>query len=82
MSLVTCREMVDRLSDYIDGDLEAGLRRLIDDHKGECPPCRAFVRSLALTVRAVRALPGKPIPEALRRSLRAAVRAARRSAPA
>ncbi len=75
---MTCREMVEHLSDYIDGDLDAGLRRVIDDHNGECPPCRAFIRTLALTVQAVRTLPREPIPPGLRQSLLEALRKARR----
>jgi predicted anti-sigma-YlaC factor YlaD len=75
---MTCREMVEHLSDYIDGDLDAALRRVIDEHKGECPPCRAFVRTLALTVQTVRTLPREPLPAGLRRSLLEALRKARR----
>ena len=46
----SCMEMVDLLSDYIDGELDSGMRRLIEEHEGECPPCRSFIRTLARTV--------------------------------
>jgi RNA polymerase sigma-70 factor (ECF subfamily) len=73
---MTCREMAEYLSDYIDGALDASMRRLIDEHGGECPPCRAFVRTLARTVEAVRAQPRQPLPSALRKTLAEALRKA------
>lgn len=71
---MTCREMAEYLSDYIDGELDASLRRAIDEHGGECPPCRAFVRTLRRTVEAVRAQPRSPLPARLRDALAGALR--------
>jgi anti-sigma factor RsiW len=68
--------MVDRLSEYLDGELSAGLRRLVEAHGGECPPCRSFVRTLEATVRAVRSLPRDPLPPAARHALAEALRKA------
>lgn len=74
---MSCREMIEYLSDYIDGDLDADLRRLIERHGGDCPPCKAFVGTLARTVEAVRALPRDPLPPSVRRALAEALRKAR-----
>jgi anti-sigma factor RsiW len=74
---MTCREMVALLSDYVDGGVGRALRRTVEDHGGECPPCRAFVRTLQATVRAVRSLPREPLPARRRAALVAALRAAR-----
>jgi anti-sigma factor RsiW len=68
--------MVEHLSDYIDADLDARLRQVIDAHNGECPPCAAFVRTLSLAIEAVRALPREPLPPALKQSLIDALRKA------
>lgn len=77
-----CRRMAAHLSDYLDGGLNASLRRAIEKHGGDCPPCRAFVRTLEATVRAVRALPRRPLAGRLRRDLVAALRRAARTRPA
>lgn len=74
---MTCKEMVEHLSDYLDGDLDAALKETIEAHGGECPPCRAFIRTLRRTVEAVRSLPREPLPPAARRALARALRNAR-----
>lgn len=71
---MSCREMAAYLSDYLDGDLRADLRALIDSHRGDCPPCEAFIRTLARTVEAVRAQPREPLPAGLKQSLAASLR--------
>lgn len=76
---MTCREMAEYLSDYVDGELDGSIRRLIDTHGGDCPPCRAFIRTLARTVEALRAQPREPLSPALRESLSEALREARRT---
>jgi anti-sigma factor RsiW len=73
---LSCREMAEHLSDYIDGDLREDLRALIDAHRGDCPPCEAFVRTLARTVEIVRAQPREPLSSARKRALAAALRKA------
>ena len=75
---MSCREMAAYLSDYLDGDLQADLRTLIDAHRGDCPPCEAFIRTLARTVEAVRARPREPLSPALKKSLAASLGRIRR----
>lgn len=66
--------MAEHLSAYLDGELDAGLRELIERHGGECPPCRNFVNTLARTVEAVRAQPRSAIPAELILALTAALK--------
>jgi len=75
---MSCREMAVHLSDYLEGDLQAELRALIDEHRGDCPPCEAFIRTLARTVEVVRAQPREPLPAPLKVALVEALRRARR----
>lgn len=75
---MSCREMADYLSDYLDGELQTGLRALIDEHRGDCPPCEAFIHTLARTVEAIRAQPREPLSADLRKSLADSLRRARR----
>ena len=74
---MNCLEMVQFLSDYIDGDLDASLREVIDRHGGECPPCRAFVRTLSHTVEIVKSHPREPLPPDLKMALLEALRRVR-----
>ena len=74
---LSCREMAEHLSDYLDGELSASLAALIDAHRGECPPCEAFIRTLAKSVQVVRARPREPLSPALRERLLEALRQAR-----
>lgn len=67
--VLSCREMADHLSDYLDGELAASLAALIDAHRGECPPCEAFIRTLRRSVQMVRAQPREPLSEGLRKRL-------------
>lgn len=75
---MSCRDMAAHLSEYLDGELQAGLRALIDEHRGDCPPCEAFIRTLARTVEAVRAQPREPLSAGLKNSLADALRRAKR----
>lgn len=72
----SCRDMVEYLSDYIDGELDGSLQDLIDRHRGDCPPCEAFIRTLTRTVEAVRSQPSEPLSEELKRALSRAIRGA------
>lgn len=69
----SCREMAESVSAYLDGDLDAALKAAIEKHEGKCPPCRAFIRTLATTVEAIRKQPREPLPESLRSALRQAL---------
>jgi anti-sigma factor RsiW len=51
-----CRETHSRLSDYIDGDLEADERRRVERHLRWCPRCRRVLASLTRTVSGLRRL--------------------------
>jgi len=74
-----CRALFERLSDYLDGELEAEVCSKLDLHLSGCPPCRAFLESLRRTVALTRDLPPTPLPEEMRRRLLEAYRELRRS---
>ena len=47
---LNCREMFERLSEYIDGELEAKLNECFDGHLQDCEPCRKILATLQKTV--------------------------------
>jgi anti-sigma factor RsiW len=70
----SCRELFERLSEYLDGELPADLCGRMDEHMGDCQPCQRFLESLRRTVRLVDSESGDTLPEAARRDLLAAAR--------
>jgi anti-sigma factor RsiW len=73
-----CRELFERLSEYLDGELDPALCSEAESHLGDCPPCREFLESLRRTVGILSRLPGEPVPEEIRREVRESVERLRR----
>lgn len=48
---MTCRELVDFLLDYLEGELPDDSRRVFEAHLGECPPCQAYLDTYTETIR-------------------------------
>lgn len=46
----TCREMLEQLSSYIDGELPAALCVELEAHLAECPDCRVMVDTMRKTI--------------------------------
>ena len=43
MAEVSCREVLREISNYIEGDLDAGLRAMLERHFSECHHCTAVL---------------------------------------
>jgi RNA polymerase sigma-70 factor (ECF subfamily) len=65
-----CRRLFARLSEYLDGELPAGICEELRTHLDGCRPCAALARQLEATVDLCRSLPSRPVPPELRRQLR------------
>lgn len=50
MDQLNCREMFERLSEYIDGELDARLLGCFDEHLQDCEPCQRFITTLRKTI--------------------------------
>jgi hypothetical protein len=69
----TCREFVEVLFEFVEGELPDDKRQLAQTHLDACPPCVAYVQSYHVTVKICRKLEQRQPPEALRvRFLKAA----------
>ena len=53
-----CRELLDKLSDYIDDDASKEICAKIQRHMADCHKCRIVVDTLRKTVLMYRQLPG------------------------
>lgn len=45
-----CYELLEQVSDYIDGDLEPGLCEELEAHLAGCPDCRIMVDTVRKTI--------------------------------
>lgn len=69
-----CRAMVEGLSRFIDGELDARERRAVLAHLRRCPCCDDFATSLWQTVRLCRSAGRTRLPAAVRARALARVR--------
>jgi anti-sigma factor RsiW len=51
MEELRCREVVERLTDYLEGALPAGGRARLHAHLAGCRGCRDHLRQLLVTIR-------------------------------
>lgn len=45
-----CHDLLDQLSDYVDGELEESLCVELEAHLAECPNCRIMVDTVRKTI--------------------------------
>jgi anti-sigma factor RsiW len=69
---LSCQELVELVTAYLDGELPAPERARFDAHLGECGGCRAYVEQIRETIR----LTGKLREESLSPEARDALLAA------
>ena len=74
---ITCRELIDFIADYLDGDLPPEQRHEFERHLKVCPSCVAYFEAYQRTIRLGKAAMAPteepaPVPDALVRAIRAA----------
>ena len=67
--MITCRQLVELVSDYLEGKLDARKRERFEAHLAECPDCREYVDQVRLTVGALGRLPEERLSGAKRDEL-------------
>jgi anti-sigma factor RsiW len=72
--MMTCRELVEQLLDFVGGALTPEDRQRICEHLCTCPPCGVLVQTYQITIRLSRQLPRHPLPPRLQERLREALR--------
>jgi anti-sigma factor RsiW len=68
-----CRDLLGRLSLYIDGDLNARQRRALMAHLRRCPCCEEFAESLKRTVQLCQQAGRRRLPADVRARARARI---------
>lgn len=69
MTELSCRDLFERLSEYLDGELAGPLCDALESHLRDCPACERFCATLRRTIDFCRQLPVVPLPDDVRREL-------------
>ena len=67
---MSCRELFERLSEYVDGELSQEICQEIQRHMEGCAPCVAFANTLKKTAEMCHRLPSEPSPPDVAADLR------------
>jgi len=66
---MTCRQMVELVTHYLEGRLPAAERERFERHLAVCDGCQAYVEQMRAMVDELGRLPEVRVPEALERDL-------------
>jgi anti-sigma factor RsiW len=75
---ITCREMVELMSDYLDGALDEPTRSRFEAHLSGCEGCTNALDQLRATLRVAGSLREEPVEDERRELLRSVFRDWRR----
>jgi anti-sigma factor RsiW len=71
---IACIELVEMLTDYLEGALPSAEVAAVEAHLRSCPPCRTYLAQLRATVRAVGSVPVETLSDEAYDTLLAAFR--------
>ena len=75
---LACHELVELVTDYLEGQLSADDRRRFDEHLATCGPCRRYLEQMRTTIGLVGRLREEDLDEPVREAMLAAFRDWRR----
>ena len=79
---MTCKEVVELMTGYLEGTLSAADRARFDEHIAGCDGCRAYLAQLRMTRTLLGRLGHEPVPESIQNELLEAFRSWRSGAQA
>lgn len=75
---IACRELVEILTEFLEGALDEQPRTWVEQHLVLCPGCREYLRQFRATIGATRKLAEEDLPPRVRENLLNAFRHWRR----
>jgi len=60
--LLTCKDFLNELSDYLDESIDAELRAKLEKHITECPNCWVIADTTRKTIKVYKGMEAIPIP--------------------
>jgi anti-sigma factor RsiW len=79
MAELTCQEVVELVTDYLEGALPPEEAALFEEHLELCDGCKWYVEQIRVTIAAVGRIDESDVPPELREGLLAAFRERKRS---
>ena len=76
---LTCRELVELVTEYFEGSLAPRDRERFEEHIMSCPPCRAHLEQMRETIRLLGSIPEKSVSSEAEETLVAAFRGWKRA---
>ena len=74
MRSMVCRELVEVITDYLEGNLSRRDKRRFERHLAACDGCTAYLEQMRQTIRLTGALTEEQIPEPVKARLLEAFR--------
>ncbi len=66
---LTCAELVELVSDYVEGELDDAARTAFEEHLVWCPACTTYLDQIRATIAAAGRLTEDSLPPAVREEL-------------
>ena len=73
MSLLTCKDFLAELNEYLDETTDADIRRRVEEHVSECPNCFVVFDTTKKTLQIYKGMEPQPIPQDVHSRLMAAL---------
>ena len=73
MPLLTCKDFMRELSDYLDESVDSEIRAKIEKHISECPNCWVIADTTRKTIRIYKGMDPQPLPEDIESRLMSAL---------
>jgi anti-sigma factor RsiW len=71
--LLTCKQFLQELTDYMDSTVDVELRRKLEAHITECPNCFVILDTTQRTIKVYKGMEPQAIPEEVHARLMKAV---------
>jgi len=71
--LLTCKEFLSELSEFLDESVDAATRAKLEEHLAECPNCWVVADTTKKTIRIYKGMDAYPIPADVEARLMAAL---------
>ncbi len=73
MSLITCKDFLSELNDYLDQTTDPEIRRRVEEHISECPNCWVVLDTTKKTLQVFKGMEPQEIPTDVHDRLMAAL---------
>ena len=68
--MMTCRDAIDALADYLEATLGPGVGEELERHLRDCPPCQAYLNTYRKTRELTGRMATQEMPPEMREHLR------------